>query len=192
MNPKVVDEYGEILHCDSYKKSYRNDFEWNQVRQTIQGVFMQQKATYRTLYEFGGPIFLDRYDFKTQAFPLAEESAQKNVGSMVMFNNPDFVPYCTRTQKAENFPQNFVIELRSPINLERLYMDQKQADAFITRMQNNNNHDRMVYVRFRAKLYGARGVEGLGIGRHAVVEGEIEDIDFFEDRDYTIFLGSGR
>lgn len=191
-NPQVMDDYAELVLCDYYKKFYRNDFEWNKIRQTIQGIFMEQKGGFRTLYEFGGPVFLDRYDFKTQAFPLAEESAEKNVGRMVMFYKRDFVPYCDRWQPSVNFPQYFMINLRTPVNLERIYMNQKDADAFIKRMQENGNSDRVVYVRFRVKVLAAVGLDGLGTDRNFTFEGSIEDIDFFEDKDYTTYIASGR
>lgn len=192
MNPKVVDEYAEILHCDSYREKYTNDFEWNQVRQMIQGSLMQKKVFYRTLYEFGGPIFLNRYDFKSQSFPLAEESVQKNIGRMIMFYNQEFEPYCGRRRRPDNFPQHFALDIKTPLSMTNIYMSQEEADALVKRMNDSQNTDRKVYVRFRVKVLGSVGTEGGGQGYKVVLDGEIEDIDFFEDADYTIYLGKAR
>lgn len=179
---KKADDYARLMYCNLYKEKYSSDFEWNTIRTQISDRVKYKKESYRTLYEIGGVIYLGRYNFETQDFPLINSSALFNISSLVMTSPAPNTETCASMYQG-SFPSGFNIKLKQPLTLDRLKVPLDEAEKLLAKMEKVKNTDRRLYVRFRVRLTGvAEGASNLKVG---VFVGDVVGIDVFYDSDRT-------
>ena len=197
--PKVADDYAKMNFCGLYKDKYKNDFEWNKVRQQIVNRVLSKKDYYRLQYELDGTINLDRYNFDTQDFPLTTMTAMERVGSMILYDNGNAADnpkgrnriLCNDDTYTRVFPGQYMFVLTQPLTFDRLKLPMDEAKSLLERMASTKNTDRHLYVRFRLRVTGIEKV--LASRTDAVqinVKGDIVAVDIFLDRDMTKYLTS--
>lgn len=198
-NPKVADDYAKMSFCGLYKEKYKNDFEWNKVRQQIVNRVLAKKDYYRLQYELDGTINLDRYNFDTQDFPLTSATAMQRVGSMILYdtgNAADNVKgrnrvLCNDDSVTHVFPGMYMFILTQPLTFDRLKLPMDEAKALLERMETTKNNDRRLYVRFRLRVTGIDKIHASHSDTVQIdTKGDIVAVDIFLDHDMTKFLTS--
>lgn len=200
-NPKVADDYAKLNFCGLYKDKYKNDFEWNKVRQQIINRVLSKKDYYRLQYELDGTINLDRYNFDTQDFPLTAATAMERVGSMILYDNSNASDnpkghnrvLCSDDSLTRVFPGNYMFVLTQPLTFDRLKLPMDEAKALLERMASIKNTERRLYVRFRLRVTGIDKVHTTTRSDAVVqvnVKGDIVALDVFLDHDMTKYLTS--
>ncbi len=195
-DPKVVDEYAKLFYCDLYQQKFKNDFEWNNIRQDITARINGKKEYYRILYQYVAPVYLGRYNFDTQDFPFEKKTAMIGIGAMELLpaaaskqmqNN-----VCIGQGKQRFFPQNYMVKLSDTLTLDRLKIPMATSEKFLAKMQAMNNTDRLVYLRFRVKLSAARKVKGVASSESipGYFLGNIMSVDVFLDEGLTQFVAN--
>lgn len=188
---KVADEYGRLVYCSLWEKNFQNDVAWNRIRNEIVSRVQHKKEDFRVKYEVVSRFYLGRYDFKKQFFPIMGNAALLNVGSINLFSGEEIAADCTGLQRLSIFPQNIVLELKSPLTVEGFYVPLAKVEKMMVRMDEAGNTDRMVYGRIRLNVTDAVGA-GVSAGnlRQEVLKGEVASVEFFLDAELTKPVGS--
>ncbi|MFA4995088.1 MAG: DUF4852 domain-containing protein [Bdellovibrionales bacterium] len=145
LDQNLLDEYAIISECDLYKKYYQNDFKWNQVRQAIRESVSMNVATYPTNYQHDLTMRLGRFDFEGKIFRFDEKSSLHGVNTFALLAVDG--TGCGGA-KVEYIPRVFRAILSSPIFLEGLPLSEEDAQALLTRMEKNQNPERIIFLRY--------------------------------------------
>ncbi len=197
---KVVDEYAKLFYCELYQQKFKNDFEWNNIRQDITARITGKKEYYRILYQYVVPVYLGRYNFDTQDFPFKRQTAMIGIGAMELLSSSatkqaqQNIACFPQGKVQKSFPQNYMVKLSEALTLDRLKIPVATSEKFLAKMQAVNNIDRLVYLRFRVKLSAARKIKssgkevGAGFSGTGYFLGNITSIDVFLDEGLTQFV----
>lgn len=192
----VADEYGKMIYCDVFKKNYKNDFEWNNIRRQIVSRVLEKKELFRLQYEIYGEVNLGRYDFANQIFPLTEETQLIGIGSLSVFDFGRFEPYCKggpKTRGEPLFPRGINLNLNQKLMLEGLKMPMEEAEQLLKTMQEMEIKNRKLYTRFRVRLMDIpRMTKDLQKTRNisVMVGAQVLAIDFFLDPELSMKVAS--
>jgi hypothetical protein len=198
-NPKVADEYAKLMYCGLYYDKFKNDFEWNKIRQQIVNRVGSKKEYYRIQYQMSGTLYLDRYNFETQDFPLGKQSAMTRVGSMILYDSWGGTTgedqrvrrLCRDLTFSQIFPGNYTFQLNQPLTVDRLKLPVDEAKELLDRMTHQNNHDRRLYLRIRVRVMGVDRTSGPRERiTNVFLKGEVTNVDIFLDYDMTKYLTS--
>lgn len=195
-NPKVADEYAQLLECPAYQKLYADDFSWDAIRKQVVDRVRSKKESYRIHYEYSGVVKLDRYDFNKQTFPLTAETRFNNVGRMDVVTQAAAWPYLCRTVRDDKrdpyFPLQVGLTLNTPLDLKGFSMPPDRAEALLAKLKARGVVDRSIFVRFRFRVVDQPRIVSDKKGKmyRAELLGNLEHIDFFLDRDLTTWIAS--
>lgn len=186
---EVIDEYAKLMYCSLYKDKFKLDFEWNNIRREISGKIKGKREYFRTNYEMYGVVYLGRYSFETQDFPLVRDTALVNVGSLNLLTLDGSEGklerrLCMDMEPTNVFPADYVFLLQQPLVLDRIKMPMDEAEALLKRMDGMNNKERALYIRFRVRLLSASEIGSRKVPSMAV-RGELISVDLFYDREMT-------
>ena len=179
---KIIDQYARWVYCDLYKEKFNNDFEWNQTRSQIMERIKLKKENFRTFYEIGGIVYLGRYDFDTQHFPLANNSALMGVSSLILIE--DMNPNNECSTMGNGFAlREMLARLRQPFTFDRLKIPMDEAEKLLARLDKMKNAERKMYVRFRIILHSVVPSSKNGLPNTFVAD--VVSVDVFYDREMT-------
>ncbi len=190
-DPEILGHYASIFYCPLFKEKFENDFEWNTLREQISSRLLLKKEHYRSLYEVTGVVYLGRYNFDTQDFPLAGESRMFNVGSMVMVQGR-YPNNCKIERRVAIvlFPMIYMLYLKQPFTLDRLKISMDEAEALLKRMELEKNAERKLFIRFRSKIQSLYAGKMVDTSVTAGFLGELTAVDIFFDREMTQLVTS--
>ena len=188
VDPNNVDQlsqYVMIKDCKLFKDYYRNDFTWNKIKTRI---INEQKSLQKDVVNhFILPVnfTITRYNFKTMAFDLAENSQLKNVNHLQLFKGEPLS--CDRnaiTRKSDVLPLHYDLTFDTPVSLYRLPMAQNMAQQILPGLPNRPQdalQQRLVYASIYLTVDSVLGITGAD----AVLLGRLDKIDFFLDQSRT-------
>ena len=145
----ILDEYSIITECDLYKAFYRDDFKWKQVQQAVLQSARNHIAGFPTEYHYDSKFHLDRYDFKDKIFRFTQTSLIKNVNAFVIYTVEG--TGCG-TADVKSIPRSFRAVLADALTINGLQMPEKDGQALLKQMNEENNTDRTVYGRFYLRI----------------------------------------
>lgn len=195
-NATVADEYARLIECAAYQKYHADDFSWNGIRQQVVERVRGKKENYRIHYEYAGLVKLDRYDFAKQMFPLTAETRFNNVGRMDVITSSAARPYLCRVPSEENkdpyFPLTVGLKLANPLDLKGFVMPPDRAEALLAKLKARGVADRSIFVRFRFRVIDQPLIvrDKKNVMQRAELVGNLEFIDFYLDRDLTVWIAS--
>ncbi len=195
-NERVADQYARLTECAQYTKYYRDDFSWNNIRQQVVDRVRSKRENFRTLYEYRAVVELDRYDFTRKVFPFTRNTSFNNVGRMDVMLPGDVLNYLCRPPGDEKtdvfFPLTVGFILSSPLNLTGLAIPPEKAENVLTLLRDAGGDRRSIYVRFRFKVVDQPRIviDSKQTMQRADLSGYVEYIDFFLDRDLTMWIAS--
>lgn len=197
-DPKVAQAYAKQIYCPLYRQYYADDFSWNAQKENIVNRVKAKKEPYRIQYEYSGVMQLERYDPVAKAFPLSQASRMVNVGHMeVITSSMVRGLLCLVGNKEEDsrdpfFPVQIGLTLTNPLTLTEMPIAPEKGEVLLSKLQARGVNDRSVFVRFRFRvvdqphLVRNRNDEVV----RADLVGQLQAIDFFLDRDLTIWVAS--
>ncbi|MBI1216877.1 MAG: DUF4852 domain-containing protein [Alphaproteobacteria bacterium] len=193
---KIADEYAKLSYCSLYKKKFHNDFSWNKIRSELITRVNQKRDYYRVQYQLEGTIYLGRFNFENQQFPLIKDSAINHIGALIATDprSPDSLPYrlCGDHDFSSVFPYQYIFELNRPFSLKALKVSQDEAKALLDKLASLGDTDRRLYVRFRYRIQTVDKIDPFGKGfdirgARGSFHGELTSVDLFLDHDMTKF-----
>lgn len=187
-DPKKVDDYARLMYCGLYEEKFASDFEWNTIRNQLIDRIKQKKEYFRTQYEISGIIYLGRYNFETQDFPLVDKSSLFNVSSLVLIDEQGAaLPGNCMSKYQNSFPRSYVVKLKQALTVDRLKVPLDEAEKLLARMEKVKNKDRRLYIRFRVRVSGATPPSRGSLFGNFL--GDVVGIDVFYDKERTRYFG---
>ncbi|MDD3287715.1 MAG: DUF4852 domain-containing protein [Alphaproteobacteria bacterium] len=206
----VIDNYGILMECKIFEYFYNDDFKWQKARAALREKIRQDVATFPTSYAYDAELQLDRYDFKNKQYKFTEKTTIKNVNSFSLKFKGGIV---CGNKRNNVLPEEFRIVLDRPIYVSGLPLGNKEAEAFLKRMKDSQNNDRIVYARFNlrvtyvAPLYPVEGGnqsekkyaqknKGETSGSKDVsdytarLDARLDSVNFYEDKERTRLIYS--
>jgi hypothetical protein len=194
-NPQIADEYARAVYCNLYRKNFNNDVAWNKIRTLLVSRAAEKKEYFRVLYETTGVFKLGRYDFESQAFPLASDINIKNVGSILLYSNKDPHVFCGN-KMLDFFPVNVTLDLNRPLTIDRLSVPADKIEKMLVRIDEerrkskDKDKGRVVYGRIRVQVSDAPGLASGEISSmRSRLRGDVRYVDFFIDKEMTKPIG---
>jgi hypothetical protein len=190
-NPKVSDEYIRLVYCDQYRKNFKNDLAWSNVKKQAVSRILEKKEYFRVLYETIGIFKLGRYDADKHFFPLSPDTALVKVGSMILFSEADYKTYCDLGKTQPFFSPNVDLLLTRPLTLNKFDFPIDEVEPLMARLAEAKNTERQLYGRIRFRVIDSPGVVFLyGQAQRMELRGEVTAIDFFLNSDMTKLVAS--
>jgi len=191
-NDIAIDNFLLINECKLYTDYYTDDFEWKRIRNAARQMLENNKSSFSDRFKFMLPVELGRYDAERKGFPLENNTSFIDLRRVEMGGGDNSDEICGEKMNIDFYPRNIVLALSKPFNFDFLPVDEHVAQAFLIRRKyddfkvNNSlrlrGFDRIAYARLRIKLSSYQGAaKGKDNSTLAVMFGEIEGIDFFED-----------
>lgn len=191
-NNQLIDQYLMITECVIYQKYFSNDFEWNKIRVATKDYIDTYRNRFPTRFEFTQPIYLDRYDFEKNGFPL-KEASKIDLASRIQVagNQVGDYPCLNRNYREQDFPPAAVMTVPKPFSYMVVKTDQAKADAFVEYVEKkrfDTGKGRPAYMQYRIKV--DKSMPPIMNGRQAMANlfGSIESIRVYADREKTILL----
>jgi len=179
-------EYASMFQCQKLQENYGNDFKWNKVKSELKQEIMRIRSYGPRNYEIIAPVFLDRYHFEKQAFPLSEKSKFLNIGLLRIYENSDLMEYCGRRYRGQAFPNNYDVYLSRPLVIDKLFVNPDKGKEFLDRLAKKGTQ-RVAYLRIRLHLTGFRKITGDTI-KVGIFMADVTDVSAYEDSLLSIFL----
>ncbi|HPF79151.1 MAG TPA: DUF4852 domain-containing protein [Alphaproteobacteria bacterium] len=191
-NDTAIDNYMLINECDIYEKFYKDDFEWQRIREAGREMLKENKANFSQKFKMVVPIDLGRYDMMRKGFPLINKTAFKDLRRVEIGGNSNRQRVCGVDNIIENYPRNLILILNKPFSYEFVQLDEHVAQAFIIRRKyekivrpkelENKTYDRLAFARIRITFADYQGeTRGSDNFPLAVMFGRLDGIDIFED-----------
>ena len=193
-NTKVADEYGRLVYCELFRKSFSNDVVSEKHRTEIVNRALKKKEYFRVKYEVVGIFYLGRYDFKNEYFPIAPKAPITNVGTVNLFSPKDFGTDCAGIGVYSSvFPMSIVMQLNEPLTIQGFRIAKEKVEKLMVRLEEAGNTDRRVYGRIRLMTTDAKGINFTqSNASQAVLNGKVISVDFFIDHELTKPIASIR
>lgn len=188
-NTETFNEYAQIENCAVYNALYDDDFAWLRLKEE----FLSQSLSFLGLEKLHLKtpltIEIDRYNFKTKSFDVAEESRLKNVG-FIRLSNPRNARPCNRsTKEFIHLPTSYKLLVNNPVSLYRIPMAQKTAELLLKNMVVSTNKKRMIFATLYMTVDGVKdNSDTTGLQRdtgNATLKGQLDRIEFFMDQQRT-------
>lgn len=200
-NDTAIDNFMLINECDIYKKFFKDDFEWERIREAGRKMIKENKDSFPYKFKMLIPIDLGRYNMTRKGFSLINKTAFKDLRRIEIGGNSNRTSVCKNDNTIENYPRNLILILNKPFSYDFVELDEHIAQAFIVRQKyakinrprelQNKNFDRLAYARMRitfSKYQGeTRGSDNFPV---AIMFGRLDGIDIFEDPDEKRLLTS--
>jgi len=200
-NDLAIDNYLFINECQIYNKFYEDEFEWMRVRSAAREMLKDNKDGFAEHFKILIPLDLGRYDMKRKGFPLVNNTAFRDLRRVEVGGANTKQEICGNKFGIDLYPRNIVLALNKPFNFQFLKLDEHIAQAFVIRRKYEkvevpgtfafNKFERPVFARIRVKVNNYNGLTKNKKGQElAVMIGQIDGIDIFEDRGETRLLTS--
>ena len=192
---EALDQFLKITECNLYHKFFKNEFEWQKIRATTRSYLVNYGADLPRYYEFMQPIYLERYNFDLEGFPLMPNSKYESA-YVIQITEPE-IQYNSCGDKFEGdtlkFPLGGILRLRSPFSLSFIRVPNRVAKEYLTLLDRQNiftDEGRPAYIRYRIEL--KKYLENVMVKNRSyyVFEGKLLQLDVFADREMILPLYS--
>jgi len=193
-DPRMVDDYARIAHCDLARRYLANEFEWSKIRAGIVKSVELEKSGYPYRFVYTDQIRLGNYDFARNGYPFSAETPLKGIGNIVIKGGAENA--CIDRSGLQHFPTEYRIIFSKPITLDALVMPQKDGERLLARMKTRHNDKRVVYLRFNFEVRAIQMSDVVSDPYFssgsvmANISARLHSIDFFEDRDEKMPIAS--
>ncbi len=196
----LTDGYAHIFYCNLVKSKFTDEFEWEKIREIINSEIDKIDKEYYKSFEVSSVVYIGKYDFETNSFPLLENSQINNVGFLSIYslsipNSTEMACYDYVLKKdktlIEIIPNIFVIKLPAPLTINRIRVTPEKAKYLVRLLSKKKLKNRKLYIRFRLNIIGLDSVKRTNWGGDKVTfNGKLDAIDIFVDPEMTIPITS--
>jgi len=191
-NVEALNTYLMISECTLYKKFFQNEFEWEKVKIATKDFLKNNKDTVPRYYEYVQPIFMGRYDYALQGFPLVKAEDFKGQKNLQFANFRNGETDCGKYSfNFNNYPSTGVLSLSSPLNLSFIRVPLKLAQKYIEWRNKQGNYDdekRQAYIRYRIRVDAYEGMKAFTGMKSFNFKGKLMRIDVFADEEMLLPL----
>lgn len=192
-NLKDLNSYIIITECSLYNKFFSNEFEWEKIRKATKEFIVNEKNNVSRYYEYVQPIFMDRYDYSLQGFPIME--ADKNLKGQKNLQFANFqngATECGSYNLGDGiYPSVGVLTLSSPLTLTFIRVPQKLAQQYIdwrAKSGIGTTDNRQAFIRYRIRIDGYEGIKKYDAINAFNFNGKLMRLDVFADQEMMLPL----
>ena len=193
-DPQVIDGYARVAYCDLVRRYIGNEFEWTKIRTGIRKSVEAEKTGYPYRFVYTDQIQLGNYDFARKGFAFSSQTPLRGIGNIVIDGGID--NGCVGRNGLQRFPTQYRIVFSTPVSLDMLPMLQGDGERLLARMKTRGNSRRTIYIRFNFEVRDVRLSDVLTDPNFSTGDltanfsSRLHSIDFFEDKDEKMLLGS--
>ena len=191
-NDTAIDNFLLINECDIYLKFFKDDFEWNRIREAGRDMLKKNKDQFSYKFKMLIPIDLGRYDMMRKGFPLVNRTAMKDLRRVEIGGNANVAKICNKKGAIEHYPKNIILILNKPFSYGFVELNEHIAQAFIVRHKYqkidlpkelvNKGFERLAFARIRITFADYQGeTKGRDNFPLGIMFGRLDGIDIFED-----------
>jgi hypothetical protein len=192
-NSMHLNTYLIITECKLYNKFFQNEFEWEKIRKASIEYLNNNRQKVPRYYEYVQPIFLDRYDYSLQGFPIV--GAEKNLKSQKNLEFASFQRGLTECGSFDinvaEYPSTGVLSLSSPLNLSFIRVPLNLAQQYIEwRVKQGiaKSDNRQAFIRYRIRIDGYDGIRNYQGLNAFNFRGKLMRLDVFADEEMMLPL----
>lgn len=196
----ILDEYAMVTECALYKRTFRDDFQWNNARLLMRKAIQENLNKYPLRFVIEKSLQLARYDFDKQIYNFTDKSRIRHVNVFKLFESPE---YKCGEVGIKSIPSTYRAVINDPISLSGIPLSPKDA-KFLLSVMESNDKDHIVY----SKIYlTVEYIQALRKGLANLTEGDLvyrqqsqtamgevridsllDKIEFYEDAQHTILI----
>ncbi len=190
----ALNAYLVVTECNLYNKFFQNEFEWEKIKIATRKFILENKDKAPRYYEYVQPIFMGRYDYSLQGFPIVEDAEEfKGQKNFQFANFRAGETSCGSVSiSSSKFPGTGVLNISSPLNLSFIRVPLPLAEKYIEWRTNQKNIDdtkRQAYIRYRIRIDAYDGIKGFSGGLEAFnFRGKLMRLDVFADKELLLPL----
>lgn len=186
INPEIpahLNDYVHVKDCALYKQHFQDDFAWDRIRSRVIEDSKTLQDDMSNRFVLPVRFTITRYNFRTKAFDIDEDSILRNVNIMTLVANA-YDNVCSadgQTIRLQAMPTTYKLRLDVPLSLYRIPMAENMGRKILDEME-PDDRDKQNVRRF---LYGlvyvtADSVHSMEYGT-ATFLGRVDRLEFFLD-----------
>lgn len=192
-NEEALNVYLIITECNLYNKFFENEFEWEKIKVATREFIGANKNKIPRYYEYVQPIYMGRYDYSLQGFPILDAKEFKGQKNLQFANYQGGDTSCGRFNLDNvKYPSTGVLSISSPLNLSFIRVPLNLAQQYIewrSKQGNLNEVKRQAYIRYRIRIDDYDGIKQYSAGVNAFnFQGKLMRLDVFADKDLMLPL----
>lgn len=189
----ALNTYLIITECNLYNKFFQNEFEWEKIKIATREYISANKNKVPRYYEYVQPMFLGRYDYSLQGFPILESKDFKGQKNLQFANYDAGDTSCGRFSLSNTtYPSTGVVTISSPLNLPFIRVPLNLAEKYIewrSKQKDLDETKRQAFIRYRIRIDGYDGIKQFSAGLSAFgYHGKLMRLDVFADKDLMLPL----
>lgn len=191
-NEEALNTYLIITECNLYNKFFQNEFEWEKIKTATKQYIEANKTKVARYYEYVQPIFMGRYDYSLQGFPIVDAKEFKGQ------RNFQFASFISGDTTCGHFninnityPSTGVVTINSPLNLTFIRVPLSLAEKYIDWRSKQGVADegkRQAYIRYRIRIDGYDGTKAYADLNAFNFSGKLMRLDVFADKELMLPL----
>lgn len=189
----AVDNFLKITECGLYSRFYKNEFEWQKIRDATRDYLKKYKGNFPRRYEYVQPLLLDRYDFAIKGFRLMPDSVFQTSDRLEMSRKMQYTRACSEVSfdDIKGYPDGMMVILKQPFAFSFVRVNDDLAQEYLKIISDKGmdiTGGRPAYIRFRIKIDRYVGETYVSQDKYAILGGALETIEVFADRDLMFKL----
>ena len=146
---EVIDVYGQIVECGTFRDYYQDEFKWQKVRNIIRESIRSNVEVFPTGIRYETTLRLDRYDFDEKYYPIGGRNANVSANSFRLRTTDK--DYCT-LKSADRIPENYRFVLDKAVQIRGLPLSEEEGRTLFNRMEKIKNYTHLIFVRFNLSV----------------------------------------
>jgi hypothetical protein len=191
-NTEALNTYLMITECNLYNKFFSNEFEWEKIKIATKDFLKKNKGNVSRYYEYVQPIYMGRYDYSLQGFPIVNSENFKGQKNLQFASYPSGLTSCGGYDiSSMTYPSTGVLSLSSPLNLSFVRVPLSLAQKYVewrTKQGMFDDERRQAYIRYRIRIDGYEGIKGFAGLKAFGFNGKLLRLDVFADQDMLLPL----
>lgn len=201
-NNEHIDNFIRINECDIFRDYFKNEFEWQDVREATR-VFLQRYAREFPLrFKFIQPLRLGEYNIEEESFDVLEDYRIDGTRRFELVSSDRHDDICGLDHSIPGYPRELVIEFSRPFEMRSLPLARQKAEQYIEQKLkpfknirehlhtlSNVHHFRDAYLLLKVKVFSDNGlVRSPTYGFVPGFLGVLEKIEVYADEELTDLL----
>lgn len=190
-NDTDVDNFLLINRCDLYRKLYRDDFAWHEVRVKAQESLAQNAHSFKTRFKVVQPIWLGRYNLRNESFKMGRMINTSRFE--VVADGPWDCADIAQNSNIWKYPHRAIVNYSFPVEIRSIYVKPEIAklyNEYYKEVGLYNNRPAFMEVSF--KVFDAKPVSKTSLLKYAPaqISAVVERIDFYADQDLQLHIST--
>ena len=192
-NDTDVDNFLLLNRCDLYQDFYRDDFKWHKVRVQAKASLEKNVKSFPTRLKMIQPIWLKRYSFQQQAFPLSNPFSTSRFELEALDHEEWDCKKYAPSKFIWKYPSRAEITFSTPIEVEQVDVTPEVAKLYNKLYSDMKLHtNRPAYIVIYFKVYEADPVPSKRgfTSKTGKILAVAEKIEFYGDYDLRLHLST--